>query len=151
MGLLDWHKNGWLRAHKTSADEIAALFAVVERDLADSEKSISDDWRFGIAYNAMLQAAMTALAAAGYQPEKGGQHHFRAIQSLSETIGADKKTIGLLEAYRRKRNIVEYERSGTVSEADVTTMRDLATSIRDGVRAWIAEKHRALLPEQRRK
>lgn len=72
--------------------------AVVERDLADSEKDISNDWRFSIAWNATVQAAMAALAASGYEPEKGGLHHFRAIQSLSETIGLDKKTVGVLEA-----------------------------------------------------
>lgn len=36
MSLTDWRKNGWLIEHRTSAREIADLFAVVERDLADS-------------------------------------------------------------------------------------------------------------------
>ena len=36
MSLADWQKNGWLTGHRTSAREIADLFAVVERDLADS-------------------------------------------------------------------------------------------------------------------
>ena len=35
MSLADWSRNGWV-PHQTSASEIADLFAVVERDLADS-------------------------------------------------------------------------------------------------------------------
>ena len=53
MSLADWAKNGWLRPHKTSKEEIANLLEIVERDLKDaSAKGLSDDWKFGIAYNA---------------------------------------------------------------------------------------------------
>lgn len=38
----------------------------MDRDLADSEaEGLSPDWRMNIAYNAALQAATAALAAAG--------------------------------------------------------------------------------------
>lgn len=37
MTLNDWVKNGWLREHRTSAQEIANLFAVVDREIADSQ------------------------------------------------------------------------------------------------------------------
>ena len=47
--------NGWLRSHKTSAEEIENLFMIIDRDLKDAEGSISDDWRFGIAYNAAVK------------------------------------------------------------------------------------------------
>jgi hypothetical protein len=36
VNLSDWSQNGWLLPHRTSSQEIADLFAVVERDLADS-------------------------------------------------------------------------------------------------------------------
>jgi hypothetical protein len=36
MSLADWSRNGWLIAHKTSQNEIANLFAVIDRDLTDS-------------------------------------------------------------------------------------------------------------------
>ncbi len=32
MSLEDWRKNGWLKVHRTSAAEIADLFALAERD-----------------------------------------------------------------------------------------------------------------------
>src|SRR5882757_4937383 len=68
MSLADWASNGWLVAHKSSKQEIGNLLGIVARDLKDSEaKDVSDDWRFAIAYNAALQAATAALAAAGYR------------------------------------------------------------------------------------
>ncbi len=43
-----------MRPHKTSVEEIENLFMIIDRDLKDADGSISDDWRFGIAYNAAL-------------------------------------------------------------------------------------------------
>ena len=53
MSLSNWVKNGWLRPHKSTPEEVSNLLEIVERDLKDaSAKGISDDWKFGIAYNA---------------------------------------------------------------------------------------------------
>lgn len=82
MSLSDWERHGWVTRHTTSPREIRDLLAVVDRDLADSGVSIlSADWRLNIAYNAALQAATAALAAAGYRAERDS-HHYRVIQSL---------------------------------------------------------------------
>jgi hypothetical protein len=91
--LNDWERNGWLQAHRTTPEEVADLLALVERDLADSRTSgLSADWRMNIAYNAALQAATAALAASGYRASRD-QHHYRVIQSLELTIGADRKIV----------------------------------------------------------
>ena len=72
MSLPDWERNGWLTKHETSPNEIRDLLQVVERDLADSDaEGLSADWRMNIAYNAALQAATVALAAAGYRTAGG--------------------------------------------------------------------------------
>ena len=55
MSLEQWAKNGWLRPHKSSKQEIADLLRIVDRDLKDAESDISSDWKFGIAYNAALK------------------------------------------------------------------------------------------------
>ena len=71
MSLSDWERNGWLTKHQTSSNEIRDLLQVVERDLADSaSKGLSADWRLNIAYNAALQAATSALSAAGYRASR---------------------------------------------------------------------------------
>jgi hypothetical protein len=147
MSLSDWERNGWLTKHQTSSNEIRDLLQVVERDLADSDaEGLSADWRMNIAYNAALQAATTALAAAGYRAARES-HHFRVIQSLRETIGVDAGVVATFDAFRKKRNITGYERIGLVSDADADAMRALAARLRDEVVAWLTKHHGQLLRE----
>src|SRR6266566_7607657 len=99
MSLADWEKNGWIKAHSTSREEIAALLGVVDRDLSDAQtRGLSADWKLSIAYNAALQAATAALAAAGYRAGRDA-HHYRVIQSLALTINADEQLISLFEQF----------------------------------------------------
>jgi hypothetical protein len=145
MSLSDWERNGWLTKHQTSRSEIRDLLQVVERDLADSAADgLSADWRMNIAYNAALQAATAALAAAGYRASRDS-HHYRVIQSLRETLGAEATVVATFDAFRKKRNITGYERIGLVSDADAAAMRTLAVRLRDEVVAWLAKHHRGLV------
>ena len=141
MSLSDWERNGWVVKHRTSRHEIRDLLQIVERDLADSAaEGLSADWRMNIAYNAALQAATAALAAAGYRPSRDA-HHYRVIQSLRETIGTDAAVVATFDAFRKKRNISGYERIGLVSDADAEAMRALAVALRGGVMAWLKRYH----------
>jgi hypothetical protein len=55
VSLQDWLKFGWLKEHESSREEIADLFAVVDRDLkACQTTGLVNDWKFNIAYNAAL-------------------------------------------------------------------------------------------------
>lgn len=61
----------------------------MDRDLRECQaKGLRADWSFAIAYNAALQAATAALAAAGYRASRDA-HHYRVFQSLEYTIKAD--------------------------------------------------------------
>jgi hypothetical protein len=145
VSLGEWKRNGWLVEHTTSQQEIRDLLAVVERDLNDSAaKGLSADWRLNIAYNAGLQAATAALAAAGYRATRDN-HHYRVIDSLLETIGADGKRVATFDAFRKKRNANNYERIGLVSDAEADGMRELAVKLRDDVVAWLRKNHPKLL------
>ena len=89
MSLQDWLKSRWLIEHKSSRQEIADLLGMADRDLAQCQTpNLSSDWQLNIAYNAALQAATAALAAAGYRAAREA-HHYRVIQSLAHTIKAD--------------------------------------------------------------
>src|ERR1700722_13302079 len=90
MSLKQWADNRWLRPHKTSPQEISALFSIVERDLVDAEGEISADWRFGIAYNAALKLCTILLYACGYRPEKS-LAHFRTLAALPQILGSDRQ------------------------------------------------------------
>jgi len=145
VSLQDWLKNLWLIEHQTSRQEISDLLKMADRDLAQCRTAqLSPDWQLNIAYNAALQTATAALAAAGYRAAREA-HHYRVIQSLAHTIEADPTLINQLDKFRKKRNITEYERAGAVSEQEAKEMFALAKGLRDEVIAWIKKNHPELL------
>jgi hypothetical protein len=146
MSLQDWANNGWLRAHQSSPQEIADLFAIVARDLGDAAGSISADWRFGIAYNAALKLCTILLHASGYRPEKTLQH-YRSIAALPEILGAKwQEDADYLETCRRKRNTAEYDRAGVATEQDATELVEFCEELRQEVMDWLKQHHPTLAP-----
>jgi hypothetical protein len=139
--LRDWQKNSWLVEHESSPEEIAALFAIVERDPASAKVAgLADDWRLSIGYNAALQGATAALAASGFRAARE-QHHYRTIQSLALTIGWPAAKVERFDRFRKKRNMIGYETAGVVSEQVAREMHELAVGLRDEVLAWLRKQH----------
>ena len=146
MNLSEWLKNGWLIEHRTSRQEIKHLLRLVDRDLVDCRNStLSADWRFNIAYNAALQCAKAALAAAGFRAAKDA-HHYRVIQSLKFTLKTEDKIIQTLDAFRKKRNISEYNHAGAVTAIELDEISVLAGNLRKSVEAWIVADYPRLRP-----
>ena len=82
MSLQEWHDFGWLKPHTTSLNELSNLLAIADRDIEDAETDgLSDDWKFGIAYNAALKLCTMMLYASGFMPEKT-LAHYRTLLSL---------------------------------------------------------------------
>lgn len=145
MSLKDWLKNSWLVKHDPASQEIADLLGVADRDLNDCQsEGLSADWRMSIAYNAALQTATAALAAAGYRATRDS-HHYRVLQSLAFTIGADKGLVAQFDQFRKKRNIGGYERAGVVSDQEADAMLALARQLRTDVEKWLRDNHPPLL------
>ncbi|MFZ0964123.1 MAG: hypothetical protein WAO35_24925 [Terriglobia bacterium] len=145
MSLRDWVQYGWLTEHQSSREEIENLLGVVDRDLRECQaQGLGADWRFAIAYNAALQAATAALAAAGFHSTRDS-HHYRVFQSLEHTIEAEQKRIYRLDAFRKKRNLSSYEQGGTVSEEEAKEMAAESTELRREVERWIRAEHPELL------
>lgn len=145
VSLRDWLANGWLIEHRTSAREIGDLLAVADRDLRDCEiAGLSEDWQLSIGYNAALQMATAALAAAGYRAARES-HHFRVLQSLTLTIGAEPALVAQLDQFRKKRNIGGYERVGAISDQEAKEMLLVAKKLRRRVEQWIRTNHPELL------
>ena len=143
----DWAESEWLKPHTTSTEEVAGLLGIAERDLADAGQGISADWKFGIAYNAALRLCTILLHAEGYRPERNLQH-YRTIQALSLILGPDRKAdVEYLEVCRKKRNIIEYDSPGSVSETDAAELVRFVVELRTGVLRWLDEDHRELLEE----
>jgi hypothetical protein len=143
MSLQSWLQNSWLIRHTTSPEEITNLLALSDRDLVACQvKQLPADWRFTIAYNAGLQAATAALAAAGYRATRDN-HHYRVIQSLEFTTAPGRTFIDTLDGFRKKRNVSSYDVAGSVSDKEADEMLKLATILRADVEKWI----RATRPE----
>jgi hypothetical protein len=126
---------------------VRGLLSIVDRDLADAEaKSISTDWRFGIAYNAALKLCMMLLHASGYRAENTLQH-YRTIQCLPVILG-DKRTedAAYLDDCRKKRNTVEYDKAGVTSETEAAELLVFTRKLRSEVLAWLKKNHPGLAP-----
>jgi len=137
MSLKNWLDNSWLVQHTTTAEEISNLLGISDRDLVACQlKQLPADWRFTIAYNAGLQAATAALAAAGYRATRDN-HHYRVIQSLEFTIAPGAKFIATLDGFRKKRNASSYDLAGALSEREYDEMLKLAEHLREEVEKWI--------------
>jgi hypothetical protein len=141
MTLQQWATDRWLRPHKTSREEIRNLLAIVERDLKDSEEGISEDWRFGIAYNAALKLCTILLYASGFMAEKSLQHN-RTIQALPLILGAKRqKDADYLDTCRKKRNTVEHDAVGSVTRQDADELIGFVAEFRDEVLAWLKKNY----------
>jgi hypothetical protein len=143
MSLQSWLQNSWMVQHTTSPEEISDLLRISDRDLAACQlEGLPADWRLAIAYNAGLQAAIAALASAGYRATREN-HHYRVIQSLEFTLAPGRKVVDTFDGFRKKRNISSYDAAGTVSAREADEMLTPAASLRANVEKWI----RATRPE----
>ncbi|MGH8454410.1 MAG: DNA-binding protein [Nevskiales bacterium] len=140
MSLENLAKIGRLRPHTTDRVELGKLLGGAQRSIKDAENtSISNATRFTSAYTAIMEAAQAALFANGYRPDIAqGGHHMTMVQALVHTIGLDGARVKVLDAFRRKRHVIDY--SG--EDADPSEVRDTtaaAKALLADVRAWIAK------------
>lgn len=142
MILKDWSNNGWLRPYRTSSSQIAELFAIADRDLADAQtERLSTDWQFGIAYNAALKLCTILLYAEGYRPEKN-LAHYRTLQALPLIMGPERNNdADYLDSCRSKRNTAEYDSIGCVSPEEASELITYASELRHAVEVWLRKTH----------
>ena len=144
MSLPDWLRNSWLVAHKTSAEEIAGLLAIVERDLSNAKlPGLADDWKFSIGYNAALQASDCGTLCRRIPRRQGTA----PLSNDPEPVPDDRLAAKMdrFDRMRKKRNIAGYEAAGVVSEREAREMYELAAGLRDDVLAWLKKEHASLL------
>jgi uncharacterized protein (UPF0332 family) len=133
---------GRIRRHRTNRQEIASLFQVVERDLADAAiTALSADRRFATAYNAALQVATAVMYSEGYRAHGIG-HHSTTFEFLKEAMGPD---IASLADYfgdcRRKRNRADYIGVGYISMTEAEDLLREAREFTAQAQAWIETHH----------
>jgi hypothetical protein len=62
------------------------------------------------------------------------------------TIDMDAIQVSRLDAFRKKRNISDYERAGIVSEAEACEIVAVARMVRQAVEEWLGRNHPDLFP-----
>jgi uncharacterized protein (UPF0332 family) len=142
MTLSDWAKNDWLKPHRTSKQEIAGLFSIVERELRDAQlEGISPDGRFTHAYRASLTLATILLYISGYMPARGQSHHYRTILALPKIMG-DGATddAEYLDKCRVKRNAAEYDSANEASEGEAKELVEFSEEFERTVRDWVSKE-----------
>jgi len=148
--LQNWLNEGRLQQHQTSIKEIADLFTVAERDLADAAiKEISADRRFATAYNAALQLATIVLHASGYRAGKTG-HHWVTFKILPEVMGPEaQEQADYFNSCRSTRNVTDYDRAGVVADATADEILEEAKAFKMEVIEWLKARHPDLLEEKK--
>lgn len=139
MTLLNLLKIQSLVEFSAQREDIQRLLAAAERNLLDAAiTTISDENRFDAAYKCVMQCGMVSLWANGYRPSKSKPgHHQTIIQALSLTVGLDAKTVVVLDALRKQRNINDYD-GDTISPTLVEECMKQAQSLLLHVRLWLA-------------
>jgi hypothetical protein len=118
----------------------------VDRDLVEAARASSHDWHFGIAYNAALKLCAMLLHAEGYRAANTLQHH-RTIMAMPVILGSSRSAdADYLDKCRRKRNELEYERAGVVSESEATELVEFCRELRTSVLDWMKKAHPPLCP-----
>jgi len=149
MSLDEWFKNGWLKKHQTSREEIGNLFAIIDRDLKDcANEHVSEDGRFAIAYNAARQCCLVALYCSGYRSGRGAGDHYYIIQSLSQTMGQEYRAIkDYLDSCRNKRNVSDYDAADIISRHEVEELLSTTSELYLKVRNWVQRNHKNYYPQ----
>ena len=113
-------REGSIHPFRTTREEIAKVIGIAKRDLAEADgiTSMSLDWRYAIAYDAVRQACRAYMFHLGYRPASSAAHKatFEFMQNaVDEPL---KKATDYFDRVRKKRHHVIYEESGSVTEKE---------------------------------
>jgi len=137
---------GRLHPHKPTAVEIRRLLQSAEAALADAKRQQNNAaTRFDLGYKAIMQCSLTALLANGFRPSTSEPGHQQTtIQTLPKTIGLPVDRMKILDAFRRARNLSDYE-GEPVEDAKVRECVEWAEALLSKVRDWIKNNRPELL------
>lgn len=131
-------ENGWLEEATASAVDIHGLLGIVERRLDEAQGSLKyPDSIFILAYDAVLSAATIVLRAHGVRAKRGRHHEmtFEALHRLAITGVSDRARY--YDACRRKRNTLEYDSAGDVSNTEASELVVEAARFVAAAKEWM--------------
>ena len=148
MSLAEFLSKDLLKSHSTGKAEITQLLAVVRREIKDaSVTGLSTDRRFACSYNAALQLSHIVIASTGYRtnPSKSG-HHKLTFEAAELILGAEVQLmLDHFEIARRKRNMIDYNVSGSISESESEDLQKAVLDFQTHVLKWLSANHPDLI------
>ena len=129
--------------HTTSQQEIDDLRGIVARNLHDASlPELSDDNRFGLAYEAALLLGKITIACAGYRVKTHGGAHVTTFLALPVAMGKSVEDLAdYFDRCRRKRNELSYDAAGVTTRTEAEEILNHARQFQTVVEAWIAKNH----------
>jgi uncharacterized protein (UPF0332 family) len=120
----DLEQQRLIQPYRARPQEIQNLLRLADRDLATAQRNLPDDpdWAYGIAYNAVLQAARALMFAQGFRPRGADQHH-TVVRFVERFLGAaHAQDVALFDRMRQRRHQAIYDLPGTISAHEATQM-----------------------------
>jgi hypothetical protein len=135
-----------IAAEPTSRTEIKDLSGVVHRNLADAQiRKLSDDGRFGHAYDAARILANIIVRSSGFRVKTDGGGHYNTFLALKAAEPAFAKKAIYFDACRRKRNNFLYEQANVVSHTEAEELLWNVSGFSLEVDAWLKKHHPDLI------
>jgi len=118
---------------------------MAHRSLNDAHtKGLSDDCRFGIAYDAARILATAVIRASGYRVKLEGGAHYNTFQGLAAADGDFNQLALYFDVCRKKRNDFQYERVDVVSSLETEELLLRVVTFAQTVEEWIKKHHQEL-------
>jgi len=113
-------KEGKIKIHHASAEEIKDVLKIADRDIGFAKSAIAYnwDWAFNIAYNAALSASRAYMYKEGYRPSSAESHKTVWSFMLLALPKEHHDRIHFFNRMRVKRNSNLYDHAGLISETE---------------------------------
>jgi uncharacterized protein (UPF0332 family) len=139
-------ENRWIEEVESSSEEIRGLLGIIERRTEEAQGALKyPDTIFILAYDAVLSAATVVLRAHGVRAKRERHHEmtFRALRELRIPGLSDQARY--YDECRHKRNTLEYDSAGDISNAEAQELVKEAARFAQAVREWLQTTHPTLL------
>lgn len=113
-------KEGKIKTHRATPEEIKDILEVANRDLKFAKETMAHnwDWAFAIAYNAALSASRAYMYQEGFRPTSSESHKTVWRFMLIALPEENHDRIHFFNRMRVKRNKNLYDQVGLISETE---------------------------------
>lgn len=130
------------RRKETTREEIQDLFSAISREIEDASlKGLSSDSKFAHSYNACLLGSIAILRCFSYLTSSR-EHHKDTFAFLKQCgIETLSKYADYFDRCRIKRNSLQYNRVGVITDTEALELLDEAKSFVQDVKKWVRENY----------